>query len=272
MPSRTNAAFIRLTIRLRSRIGCRLAIGPRGVGILSSGGSRPSCSDHAGRRGPPRKARLSSSVSRRSGLGAPVLAQYGYAGCVDDVGLNAARLEPARQPEAVTACLRGGRRLQCVRYGTCSPASSRHRYNSFSNAASSTASFFNGWRSTRGAIPATSQLDRLSISITAIGVQSGLRVVRHRLRSFNFCMGRSIGSRQRRWMQYPRRRPIASSIMGFEDEAEQSVTRRCMITANRRASATIAFFIPQGLAVSVHVRHVPKAVARHKSGLCRKTD
>src|SRR6516162_282892 len=25
-----------------------------------------------------------------------------------------------------------------------------------------------------------------------------------------------------RWMQYPRRRPIASSIMGFEDEVEQS--------------------------------------------------
>src|SRR4029077_3897642 len=34
--------------------------------------------------------------------------------------------------------------------------------------------------------------------------------VRHRLRSFNFCMGCSIDSHQRRWMQYPRRRPIAS--------------------------------------------------------------
>jgi hypothetical protein len=28
-------------------------------------------------------------------------------------------------------------------------------------------------------------------------------------------------------MQYPRRRPIASSIMGFEDEAEQSLPRPC---------------------------------------------
>jgi len=35
------------------------------------------------------------------------LARYGYARCVDDVGLDAARLEPARQPEAVTAGLEG---------------------------------------------------------------------------------------------------------------------------------------------------------------------
>jgi hypothetical protein len=46
-------------------------------------------------------------------------------------------------------------------------ASSRHRCRSFSNALSSTASFFNGWRSTPGTIPATSQLDRL-ISMTEI--------------------------------------------------------------------------------------------------------
>jgi len=30
------------------------------------------------------------------GLGAPVLARYGDARCVDDVGLNAARAQPAR--------------------------------------------------------------------------------------------------------------------------------------------------------------------------------
>ena len=111
-------------------------------------------------------------------------------------------------------------------------------------------------------------------------------------------------------MQYPRRRPIASSIMGFEDEVEQSLPRpcrrqvqadmrthliqrpardtistawwsssfllscvlsgshaavaslvqrnsvlstqmRCMITANRRASATIALFIPRRLAICI---------------------
>src|ERR1035437_3709796 len=93
-------------------------------------------------------------------------------------------------------------------------ASSRHRYSSFSNVLSSTASFFNGWRSTPGTMPATSQLERL-ISMTAISVPSGWRGVRHRLRSFNFCMGRSIGSHQRRWIQYPRRRPIASLFYEF---------------------------------------------------------
>ena len=55
------------------------------------------------------------------------------------------------------------------------------------------ASFFSGWRSTPGTIPATSRLDRL-ISMTAISVLSNSRATRDRLRSFNYCMGRSIGS------------------------------------------------------------------------------
>src|SRR5208282_4977170 len=126
-------------------------------------------------------------------------------------------------------------------------ASSRHRCSSFSNALSSTASFFNGWRSTPGTIPATSQLDRL-ISMTAINVPSGSRAVRDRLRSFNFCMGRSIGSHQRRWMQYPRRRPIASSIMGSEDEVEQSFGRPCRQLNGRseRTNELISSIVPRG--------------------------
>src|SRR5215813_1703930 len=108
-------------------------------------------------------------------------------------------------------------------------ASSRHRWSSLSNALSSTASFFNGWRSMPGTIPATSQLDR-PISMTAINVLVGSRAMRDRLKSFSVCMGSSIGS-QRRWMQYPRRRPIASSIMGFEDEVEQSIWRPCRWSA-----------------------------------------
>jgi hypothetical protein len=36
------------------------------------------------------------------------------------------------------------------------------------------------------------------VLVTAISVPSGLRGVRDRLRSFNFCMGCSIGSHQRR--------------------------------------------------------------------------
>jgi hypothetical protein len=58
-------------------------------------------------------------------------------------------------------------------------ASSRQRLSSFSKVLSSASSFFNGWRSTPGTIPATRQLDRL-ISITAISVPSGLSGVSHR--------------------------------------------------------------------------------------------
>ena len=54
-----------------------------------------------------------------------------------------------------------------------------------------------------------------AVAVTAISVLSGSRGVRHRLRSFNFCMGCSIDSHQRRWMQYPRRRPIASLLAGL---------------------------------------------------------
>src|SRR6202048_4763311 len=114
-----------------------------------------------------------------------------------------ARQKPSRPASKATAM----RLIRCPAFA----ASSRHRCSNFSNALSSTASFFNGWRSTPGTMPATSQLDRLS-SITAISVPSGSRGLGDRLRSFNFCMGRSIGSHQQRWMQYPRRRPIASPL------------------------------------------------------------
>src|SRR6516165_12091240 len=40
-------------------------------------------------------------------LGAPVLARYGDARCVNDVGLDVVRPQPTRQPEAITACLEG---------------------------------------------------------------------------------------------------------------------------------------------------------------------
>src|SRR6516165_8101435 len=126
-------------------------------------------------------------------------------------------------------------------------ASSRHRCSSFSNALSSTASFFNGWRSTPGKMPATSQLDKL-ISITAISVPFGSRAMRDRLKSFNVCVERSIGSYQQRWMQYPRRRPIASSIMGVEDEVEQSFGRPCRQTNGRskRPNELTSSSVPRG--------------------------
>src|SRR5215831_15717895 len=42
-------------------------------------------------------------------LGAPMLARHRYTRCVNDIGLDTARLEPARQPEAVPAGLEGDR-------------------------------------------------------------------------------------------------------------------------------------------------------------------
>src|SRR6516164_1439824 len=41
------------------------------------------------------------------GLGAPVFTRYRYTRCVDNVGLDAARPEPARQPETIPAGLEG---------------------------------------------------------------------------------------------------------------------------------------------------------------------
>src|SRR5262245_24200589 len=115
-----------------------------------------------------------------------MLARHGHTRGVNDVGLNAARLEPACQPEPVTAGLEGND-------NAFDPASCFLRFLPPSmqqprNALSSTASFFNGWRSMPGTIPATSQLDRL-ISMTAINVLAGSRAMRDRLKLFNVCMG-----------------------------------------------------------------------------------
>ena len=73
-------------------------------------------------------------------------------------------------------------------------ASTRHRSSSFSNSFSSVSSFFKGWRSTPGTMPATSQLFWL-ISMTAINVSSTSSVVRDQLRSFSGsrCFGLRIG-------------------------------------------------------------------------------
>src|SRR6202030_660758 len=66
----------------------------------------PSCSDHA-RRAASRETAFEQFRVKPVGLGAPVLARYGYAGCVNDMGFDTASPEPARQPEAVTAGLEG---------------------------------------------------------------------------------------------------------------------------------------------------------------------
>ena len=63
-------------------------------------------------------------------------------------------------------------------------ASPRQRSRSFNRSFSSGSSFFNGWRSTPGMIPATNQLSLLS-SITAINVRLGSNGVSERLRSLS---------------------------------------------------------------------------------------
>src|SRR3954466_3691749 len=73
-----------------------------------------------------------------------------------------------------------------------SVASARQRMNKRSSSTSLGSSFFSGWRSIPGTMPATSQLAWL-ISMTAMIVLSCSRGVRDRLRSSSCCaMGRSI--------------------------------------------------------------------------------
>ena len=79
------------------------------------------------------------------GLGAPVLARYGYARCVNDMGLDVARRSQraSQKPSRPASKATQMRLILCPAFS----ASSRHRCGSFSNVPSSTLSFFNGWRS-----------------------------------------------------------------------------------------------------------------------------
>src|SRR6266550_1525560 len=101
MPSRVNAAFIRLTIRVcsptrlsRSRLG-RLASSYDHLAVITLAAQ------------PAEKGPFEQLGVEPVGLGAPVLARYGYARCVDNVGLDAACPQPARQPETIPASLEG---------------------------------------------------------------------------------------------------------------------------------------------------------------------
>src|SRR6266516_4154300 len=91
-------------------------------------------------------------------------------------------------------------------------ASARQRYSTCNSVFSFGSSFFNGWRSTPGMIPATSQLDWL-ISMIAMSVLSWSKATRDLLKSFGCGMGCSIGwIARRRLLQHLRRCPIASSV------------------------------------------------------------
>jgi hypothetical protein len=101
---------------------------------------------------------------------------------MNDVGLDTALSEPPGEPEAVPAGLEGNRNTIDLVSGLlrlCSPSLEK-----FKSSFSSAASFFSGWRSTPGTMPATSQHSLLS-SITAINVRLGSNGVRERLRSLS---------------------------------------------------------------------------------------
>src|SRR5258708_3639463 len=244
-------------------------------------------------------------------LGTPMLARHRYTRCVNDVGLDAARLEPARQPETVTASLKG----DC---NALDPASCFLRFLSPSMQQLQQCALVDRELFQRLALDARHDTsneparkahlnDRNQRAVRLEGGEGSAQVVQL-LHGVAPSVHISDDG-----MQYPRRRPIASSIMGFEDEVEQSFGRpcrqcdgrfkrtyeltssivprgtsfhrwvdlrfllfdlipygshaattslvhrnsvpstqmRCMTTANRRASATIAFFIPRCLAIFI---------------------
>ena len=94
------------------------------------------------------------------GLGAPVLPRHRHARGMNDWASipralsQRASQKPSRPASKATAI----RSTLCPAFS----ASARHRSSSFKSSFSSAASFFNGWRSTPGIIPATSQLLLLS--------------------------------------------------------------------------------------------------------------
>ena len=182
-------AFIRLMMRVRSptrfsrsRFG-RWASSSASVGIAAMLQWSGSPRSH------PRKARFSSSVSSRSVLARGVRAKP--LRCrVDDIGLYALRSQPAREPEAIAAGLEGDRDACDLAPGldrVIAPTMKQFEQGFFS-----VSSFFNGWRSIPGTIPAdepTRQTHFNDSDQRAILFESG----EDRLRSFGFGMGRSIG-------------------------------------------------------------------------------
>ena len=208
MPRRTRPALIRFTIRVRSPTRpSRSRFGAPGV-LLLEGRDRGHAAVVRLAAQPAEEGALEQLGVEPVGLGPAVLAGDRDAGGVDDVRLDAARPQPAGQPEAVAAGLEGDRDARDR--APALAASSRQRCSSRSSASWSGSSFFSGCRARPGTIPATSQLDWLS-STTAISVLSCCSETRDLLRSFCRGMGhlRPVGSGADG--ASPRRRPIASA-------------------------------------------------------------
>src|SRR6266446_2869663 len=105
---------------------------------------------------------------------------------MDDMRLDAASNEPARQPKAVA----GSFKARAIRLigRPARTASFHHRSINRNRAVASGSSFFNGWRSTPGTAPLTSQL-ALLISTTTTKVEIRSNAVRLRLRSLTWATG-----------------------------------------------------------------------------------
>ena len=118
-------------------------------------------------------------------------------------------------------------------------ASSRQRTSSRSSTSGSGPSFFRGWRSTPGAIPATSQLASL-ISATTIRVPSWSKATRERLGSSTWGTGNLHHFHPATMMPDPAARPIASSSNGCSND-NQFLARRFIEPDAARASSTPSF-------------------------------
>jgi hypothetical protein len=110
------------------------------------------------------------------GLGTPVFARHRRASRMNDMGLDTA-LTSQRASQEPSRPVSKSRAMLVI---LCPAFSARQRSSSFESSFSSAASFFNGWRSTPGMIPATSQFFLLS-STTVINVWLGSNGISERL-------------------------------------------------------------------------------------------
>ena len=107
MPKRIRHAFMRLTMRVRCLPGFHVRDSGAWRPPLRASESPTCCSDAGSPRSQPRNTRFNSSVSRRSVLARRCSRETATLDWMDDIGLDAARPKPARQPKSITASLEG---------------------------------------------------------------------------------------------------------------------------------------------------------------------
>ena len=170
-----------------------LAVGPLGIFVLDCRDR-----DHLAvitlAPQPAEKAAFEQLCVETIGLGTPMLARYRYARGVNDMGLDLARPEPACQPKTVSAGLGSDRDafdpVSCLRL--FSPAIEQLQQGVLVDLKLLRRLAFDARNNPRNEPARQAQLDH--------GDQRAVRFEGRgdRLRSFNFCMGCSIGSHQRR--------------------------------------------------------------------------